>query len=68
MSKRTIRNYFSSSSSGTGNASGTSLPRIDEGTSQPKRSRPEFRHLDIIGDPGNRKPIDHYPPEIRDHE
>ena len=26
----------------------------------------EFRHSDIIGDPGDRKPIDEHPQEIRD--
>ena len=26
----------------------------------------EFRHLDLIGDPGDCKPIEEYPPEIRD--
>ena len=58
MSKRIIHTYFSSSSSST--------PHINESTSQPKKSRAEFRHSDLIGDPRKRKPIDDYQPEIRD--
>ena len=59
MSKRTLLTYYSSSSNA--NTSNT-----DEGTSQPKKSKVEFCFSDIIGDPGNRKPIDHYAFEIRD--
>ena len=58
MSKRIIHTYFSSSSSST--------PHTNESTSQPKKSRTEFRHSDLIGDPRKRKPIDDYQPEIRD--
>ena len=58
MSKRIIHTYFSSSSSST--------PHINESTSQPKKSRTEFRHSDLIGDPRKRKPIDDYQLEIRD--
>jgi len=58
MSKRIIHTYFSSSSSST--------PHTNESTSQPKKSRAEFRHSDLIGDPRKRKPIDDYQPEIRD--
>ena len=58
MSKRIIHTYFSSSSSST--------PHTNESTSQPKKSRAEFRHSNLIGDPGKRKPIDDYQPEIRD--
>jgi hypothetical protein len=58
MSKRTLRNYFSTSSSST--------PHTNESTSQPKKPRAEFSHSNLIADPGNRKPIDSYEPEIRD--
>ena len=58
MSKRTIQSYFSSSSAST--------PHTNESTSEPKKSRVEFSHSDLIGDPGKRKPIDDYQPEIRD--
>jgi hypothetical protein len=58
MSKRTLCNYFSTSSSST--------PHTHESTSQPKKSRTEFSHSNLIADPGNRKPIDSYKPEIRD--
>ena len=58
MSKRTLRNYFSSSSGST--------PHTNESTSQPKKLRAEFSQSDIIGDPGNRQKIDDYQPEIRD--
>ena len=58
MSKRTIQSYFSSSSAST--------PHTNESTSEPKKSRAEFSHSDLIGDPGKRKPIDDYQPEIRD--
>ncbi|XP_062217695.1 uncharacterized protein LOC133917884 [Phragmites australis] len=59
MSKRTLLTYYSSSSNA--NTSNT-----DEGTTQPKKSKVEFRFSDIVGDLGNRKPIDHYAFEIRD--
>ena len=58
MSKRTIQSYFSCSSAST--------PHTNESTSEPKKSRAEFSHSDLIGDPGKRKPIDDYQPEIRD--
>ena len=57
-SKRTLRNYFSSSS-GSG-------PSTNESTTQPKKPRAEFSQSNMIADPGNRKPIDDYEPEIRD--
>jgi hypothetical protein len=66
MSKRTLLSYYSS---GTGsNSSGIPNPdtNVDAGTSQFKKSRVEFMHSDIIGDPGNRKPIEDYHPRIRD--
>ena len=44
MSKRTILSYFSSSSAST--------PHTNESTSEPKKSRVEFSHSDLIGDPG----------------
>ncbi|KAJ1701028.1 hypothetical protein LUZ63_000807 [Rhynchospora breviuscula] len=62
MTKRTLFTYFSSSS----NTSGTPTSGTDGGINQPKRTRLEFRQSDIIGDPGNRKPIEDYPYEIRD--
>ncbi|CAN6215581.1 unnamed protein product [Urochloa humidicola] len=62
MSKRTLHTYYSSSSSGNA----TPIPTPNENTGQLKKPRVEFRHTDIIGDPGNRKPIDEYAPEIRD--
>jgi len=58
MMKRTLRNYFSSSS-GSG-------PSTNESTTQPKKPRAEFSQSNMIADPGNRKPIDDYEPEIRD--
>ncbi|KAG2630344.1 hypothetical protein PVAP13_3KG475101 [Panicum virgatum] len=58
MSKRTLQSYFSSSSAST--------PHTNESTSEPKKSRVELSHSDLIGDPGKRKPIDDYQPEIRD--
>jgi hypothetical protein len=60
MSKRTLNNYFSSSS-GSG-----STPHTDESTSQPKKLREEFSHSNLIVDPAQRKPIDSYDPAIRD--
>ena len=57
-SKRTLRNYFSSSS-GSG-------PSTNESTTQPKKPRVEFSQSNMIADPRNRKPIDDYEPEIRD--
>ena len=51
--------YYSSSSS-------TDPSPSIENLSQPKRPRAEFSHSDIIGDPGLHKPIEAYPPEIRD--
>ncbi|KAG2574030.1 hypothetical protein PVAP13_7KG294901 [Panicum virgatum] len=47
-------------------ASSASTPHTNESTSEPKKSRAEFSHSDLIGDPGKRKPIDDYQPEIRD--
>jgi len=63
MSKRTMHAYFSSSR----NTGGTPTLANNESTSQLKRPRRKFCHSDIIGDPGNRKPIEGYPPRIRDH-
>jgi len=60
MSKRTLRNYYSSSS-GSGSTAHT-----NESTNQPKKPREEFSHSNLIADPGKRKPIDSYEPEIRD--
>jgi hypothetical protein len=60
MSKRTLRNYYSSSS-GSG-----STPHTNESTTQPKKPREEFSHSNLIADPAKRKPIDSYAPEIRD--
>ncbi|EEE67072.1 hypothetical protein OsJ_24042 [Oryza sativa Japonica Group] len=59
MLKRTLLTYYSSSSNTDPSAS-------IENLSQPKRPRAEFSHSDIIGDPGLHKPIEAYPPEIRD--
>jgi hypothetical protein len=61
MSKRILHNYFSSSS-----GSGPSTPRTNESTSQRKKPRAEFSQLNMIADPGNRKPIDDYEPKLRD--
>ncbi|XP_039805170.1 uncharacterized protein LOC120669495 [Panicum virgatum] len=47
-------------------SSSASTPHTNESTSEPKKSRVEFSHSDLIGDPGKRKPIDDYQPEIRD--
>jgi hypothetical protein len=60
MSKRTLNNYFSSSS-----GSGSTL-HTNESTSQPKKPREEFSHSNLIADPAQRKPIDSYDPAIRD--
>jgi len=60
MSKRTLRNYYSSSS-GSGSTAHT-----NESTNQPKKPREEFSHSNLIADPRKRKLIDSYEPEIRD--
>ena len=72
MTKRTLRNYFSSSS-GSGSGPSPSTPHTsneqragNESTTQPKKPRVEFSQSNMIADPGNRKPIDDYEPEIRD--
>jgi len=59
MSKRTLPTYFSGTSS-------TSTPGTNESINQPIRRRVEFSQSDVVGDPGNRIPIEEYPPEIRD--
>ena len=59
MAKRTLHTYFSGSSS-------TSTPGTNDSTNQPIRRRVEFSQSDIVGDPGNRIPIENYPHEIRD--
>ncbi|TVU13744.1 hypothetical protein EJB05_37170, partial [Eragrostis curvula] len=80
MSKRTLLTYFSTSSSA--NRGSTSTPNTDGSTnaqaltgntsenrviqSEQKRAKVEFRFSDIVGDPGNGKPIEHYAVEIRD--
>ena len=64
MSKRNLLSYFSSSSS-----TPSSQTPNNENTTRPpppKLARVEFSCLDIVGDPGMRKPIDEYPIEIRD--
>jgi hypothetical protein len=61
MAKRTLCNYFSSSS-----GSGPSTPHTNESTTQAKKPRAEFSQSNMITDPGNHKPIDDYEPEIRD--
>ena len=82
MSKRTLFTYFSNSSNVNGSTStpntGESTnvertQRLIENTSEnrlvvhePKRGKVEFSFSDIVGDPGNRKPIEHYAFEIRD--
>ena len=64
MTKRTLRNYFSSSS---GSGPSPSTPHTsNESTTQPKKPRVEFSQSNMIADPRNRKPIDDYEPEIRD--
>ena len=62
MSKRTLLIYYSSSS----NTNTSDPPRNNENSSQPKRPRAEFSQMDIIGDPGEQKPIEDYQYEIRD--
>ena len=62
MTKRTLRNYFSSSS-GSGPSPSTphnsSEQRAgNESTTQPKKPRVEFSQSNMIADPRNRKPID----------
>ena len=59
MSKRTLHTYFSGTSS-------TSTPGSNNSINQPIRHRVEFSQSDVVGDPGNRIPIEEYPPEIRD--
>jgi len=62
MSKRTLRTYFpSTSGTGTSATSGT-----NDSTNQPKIRRVEFSQSNVVGDPGNRKPIEEYAHEIRD--
>jgi len=65
MSKRTLINYYSSSSQ-AGSSGNSSTPRTNESTNQPKKPREEFSHSNLIADPGQRKPIDCYEPAIRD--
>ena len=62
MSKRTLRTYFPSTS-GTGTSA---TPGTNNSTNQPKIRRVEFSQSDVVGDPGNRKPIEEYAHEIRD--
>ncbi|TVU29722.1 hypothetical protein EJB05_21304 [Eragrostis curvula] len=80
MSKPTLFTYFSTSSSANGGS--TSTPNTDgntnaqgliENTSEnrviehdPKRAKVEFCFSNIVGDPGNHKPSEHYAVEIRD--
>jgi len=59
MSKRTLPTYFSGTSS-------TSTPGTNESINQPIRRRVEFSQSDVVGDLGNRIPIEEYPPEITD--
>jgi len=59
MSKRTLHTYFSGTSS-------TSTPGTNESINQPIRRRVEFSQSDVVGDLGNRIPIEEYPPEITD--
>ena len=59
MSKRTLHTYFSGTSS-------TSTPGTNESINQPIRRRVEFSQSNVVGDLGNRIPIEEYPPEIRD--
>jgi len=59
MSKRTLFNYYSSSSS-------TPSLENNENTRPPKLSRMEFHSSDIVSDPGMRIPIDEHPFKIRD--
>jgi hypothetical protein len=61
MSKRTLRNHYSSS-----RGSGPSTAHTNESTTRPKKHRAEFSQANMIADPGNRKPFDDYEPEIRD--
>ena len=65
MSKRTLINYYSSSSQ-AGSSGNSSTPRTNESTNQPKKPREEFSHSNLIADPAQRKPIDSYDPAIRD--
>ena len=58
MSKRTLFNYYSSSSS-------TPSLENNENTRPLKLPRVEFSSLDIVSDPGLCKPIDEHPFEIR---
>lgn len=57
MQNRTLLSYYSNS---------TRTPETNDTTNQPKKARVEFSLSDIIGDPGDRKPIVEYPFEIRD--
>ncbi|KAG2622341.1 hypothetical protein PVAP13_3NG269500 [Panicum virgatum] len=59
MSKRTLFNCYSSSSS-------TPSLENNENTRPPKLPRVEFSSSDIVSDPGLHKPIDEHPFEIRD--
>jgi hypothetical protein len=59
MFKRTLHTYFSGSN-------GTSTPGTNDSTNQPIRHRVEFSQFDVVGDPGNRIPIEEYSPKIKD--
>ena len=59
MSKRTLHTYFSGTSS-------TSTLGSNDSINQPIRRKVEFSQSDVVGDLGNRIPIEEYAPEIRD--
>nr|AWA44608.1 Os01g0293600 protein [Saccharum spontaneum] len=49
-------------------SSGTSTPGTNDSTNQPIWRRVEFSQSDVVGDPGNRIPIEEYPHKIRDQQ
>jgi hypothetical protein len=55
MSKRTLMNYYSSSSGGSSGSTPVAAPHTNESTIQPKKPREEFSHSNLIADPGQRK-------------
>ena len=65
MSKRTLMNYYSSSSGGD-IGSTVVTPHTNERTIQPKKPREEFSHSNLTAHRGQCKPIASYEPAIRD--
>jgi len=66
MSKRTLMNYYSSSSGGDSGSTAVTPHTNNERTIQPKKPREEFSHSNLTADHGQCKPIASYEPAIRD--